>query len=219
MSALYQINKAIPILAEAFFVSGINIFGSHLAHTLEINKCVRTMVWMVSIEKPVSWTILSMPFFVFKHNLVDFMGIFFRTKFDHQDGAYIQYPPSSCELTYPRCNNRVTRGRVDIYIEQMLIDSRRFLSCNDRNRIKVQHSTGPILTIWQTLACLLQFPGYMWYTRDLILYFNGLSTQQVGFTQFDEPWYFIWDAKDLLKPLVLKKVFWKWFLALNINFI
>ena len=107
-----------------------------------------------------------MPFFIFKHNLVDFLGRFFRMKFDHQDGAYISSKP-----TYPRCNHRVTRGRVAICIEQLI---------NNIHRIFILHWEksyhGPALNSLHsdgmTLACLLQFPGYMWNTRDLNLYFN-----------------------------------------------
>ena len=159
-------------MAEVSFISGINILGSQLAHTLDIKKCVRTMVWMVSIEKPVSWTILSMPFFLFSSTIwLTLCAFSWWHNLTTRTVLIFNIPPF--ELIYQICNNRVTRGRVAIYIEQILIDIRRFLSCNDRNRIKVQHSTGPILKIWQTLACLLQFPGYMWNTRDLILCFNG----------------------------------------------
>ena len=41
--------------------SWLNILSANLTHTLDFDKCSRKTVWMVSIDKPVSYTIMSMP--------------------------------------------------------------------------------------------------------------------------------------------------------------
>ena len=61
-SALYLVNREVIIMARAFFMlAGVNILSTHLTHTLDIDKWSRKTVWTVSIVKPVSCTILSMP--------------------------------------------------------------------------------------------------------------------------------------------------------------
>ena len=55
---LYQINRAVLIMGSGIY--GVNFPSTHLTHVLHTDKCSSKTVWIVSIDKAVSCTILSM---------------------------------------------------------------------------------------------------------------------------------------------------------------
>ena len=103
-------------------ISGVNILGTHLSHTLEFGNYSCMVVLTVSIGRPV----YSQCWFFFQAPSDGRSDIFFKTLRYITTGTVLVFNalPFCFELTYPSCDCRITQNRPAINIVQALMDIR-----------------------------------------------------------------------------------------------
>ena len=157
-SALYLVNRAVLNHGSGILHFWRQQYPSN-TYTLDIDKWSRKTVWTVSIDKPVPWSILSVP-------IIRFSSTTWWTFWTVSSGPCVILRPEWCSsLTFPL--PLLNSHSPDVTVAWLgtgspyTFDKRvwNFVvvspSC-ERNRITALYPTQSILTKWQTLVCLLK---------------------------------------------------------------